>query len=455
MPRPQTAPLIVDGDAEGISAAADVGFLAGNPTVLYAATLAGQSGAMAQEAKSGATLVVTDTDRKRGFRWNSVAQNAGYTQTASEKPANDPTEEPIDSFLPQTPDSQTVTEFEGVKSSRRLRLRKRSAVPAGGPCFGSARRRHPDRLADLGLRRPGRPMVAGHARPSDQNRSCQPAAGDQRLANQMDHRSHPDFRRHQDHARRTRAASRSPSGTGQTVAFPTTTFTTLRVTIDGTNLNQAGNPASLPGVGFAEVRVPGVKMQELVSLPQDMLRSLGSSSTSDRLAIILTRLRVAPEPPRGDPETSISRIFWLPSARTFMLTGEAAIDPLIPDDAIDRLVGRPGSNGTGIVAYSSGRLPGDLRDGAEAAVDENPATMWSAGFGAEALVDPWIEVNLPSQTTVHHLDLQVVADGHHSVPTSVRVDGVQHAARQLVLRRERVQLRADHPSPHSRRTAPG
>ncbi len=47
--------------------------------------------------------------------------------------------------------------------------------------------------------------------------------------------------------------------------------------------------------------------------------------------------------------------------------------------------------------------------------------MWSTGFGASALVDPWIEVNLPSPVTVSHLDLQVVADGHHSVPTSVRV----------------------------------
>ena len=205
------------------------------------------------------------------------------------------------------------------------------------------------------------------------------------------------------------------------MTFPTTTFKTLRITIDGTNLNQAGNPASLPGVGFSEVRIPGVSMQEFVSLPQDMLRTLAGSSSANRLVIILTRLRVAPEPPRSDPETSMSRIFWLPSARTFTLTGEASINSMIPDDAIDRLVGRPGSDGTGIVAYSSGRLPGDLRDGAEAALDGNPATMWSPGFGANALVDPWIEVNLPGPVTVSHLDLKVVADGHHSVPTSVRV----------------------------------
>ncbi len=76
----------------------------------------------------------------------------------------------------------------------------------------------------------------------------------------------------------------------------------------------------------------------------------------------------------------MSRIFWLPTDPDIHPHRPAAIDPLIPDDAIDRLVGRPGANGTGIVAYSSGRLPGDLRDGAEAALDGNPATIWSTGL---------------------------------------------------------------------------
>ena len=69
---PVSAPLVVDGDAEGISDSADVGLLAGNPTVLYSAVLDSRSGQMTQAANSGATLVLTDTDRKRGFRWNSV-----------------------------------------------------------------------------------------------------------------------------------------------------------------------------------------------------------------------------------------------------------------------------------------------------------------------------------------------------------------------------------------------
>jgi hypothetical protein len=418
---PQAAPLIVDGDAEGISAAADVGLLAGNPTILYATTLDSRSGEIQQAAASGATLVVTDSDRKREFRWNSVARNAGLTETANGTEAADPTAEPIDSFLPQTTDSQTVTVFGGIES-----------VTASD--YGNDLQFLPEDRAAAAL--------DGDTQTAWQTSAFGDPVG-QWWQVQLDHPVTTDhinlvqvlsgslarwitnvtltFDGHRTIHATLDPSSRAASGQGQTLTFPTTTFKTLRITIDGTNLDQADNPASLPGVGFSEVRIPGVTLQEYVSLPEDMLRALGSSSSANRLVVILTRLRVAPEPPRSDPETSMSRIFWLPSARTFTLTGEASINALIPDDAIDRLVGRPGSDGTGIVAYSSGRLPGDLRDGAEAALDGNPATMWSPGFGASALVDPWIEVNLPGPVTVSHLDLKVVADGHHSVPTSLRV----------------------------------
>lgn len=418
---PQAAPLVLDGDAEGIDYAADAGLLSGNPTILYAGSLDSTRGSMSQVAKTGATLVLTDTNRKRGFRWNSVAQNAGYTETAAQPKSNDPTDEPIDLFPDAPSDAQAVTVFEGVKSvlasdygnDLQYLPEDRPSVALDGntqtawqtSAFANAdgqwwqvtldRPETTDRVNLLQVINGNPTRWITHATLSfDGGRDINVALG---------------------------PSSRSQSGAGQTITFPERTFTTLRITIDSTNLSQKENPASLPGVGFAEVRIPGVSMHEYVELPEDMLRAVGTSSIDNRLVIVLTRLRVAPEPPRSDPETSISRIFWLPTARTFMLTGEAAIDAAIPDDAIDRLVGRPGSNFTGIVAYSSGRLPGDLQDGAQAALDGNPSTMWSPGFGSQALVDPWIEVNLPNPITVDHLNLQIVADGHHSVPTEIMI----------------------------------
>jgi len=418
---PESAPLVVDGDAEGIANAADVGLLAGNPTVLYAGVLDAKSGQMAQVASSGATLVLTDTDRKREFRWNSVAQNAGFTETASETPPYDPTEEPIDQFLPQSGDTQTVTVFEGVKSviasdygnNLQFLPEDRAAVALDDDTQTawqtSAFANPVGQWWQVDL---DRPETTNHVNlvqvlNGSLTRWITSATltfnGDRKLKVVLN------------------PSSRSQSGAGQTITFPKTSFDSLRITIDSTSENEGDNPATLPSVGLSEVRIPGVTAHEFVALPEDMLQAAGSASLDDRLVIVLTRLRVAPEPPRQDPELSMSRIFSLPTSRTFTLTGSAAINTLIPDDAIDRLVGRPGANGTGIVAYSSGRLPGDLRDGAEAALDGNPATMWSTGFGTSSQEGQWIQVNLPSPITIDHMNLQVVADGHHSVPTSVRV----------------------------------
>jgi len=418
---PQAAPLVVDGDAEGISAAADIGLLAGNPTVLYAGTLDTEPGALAQAAKSGATLVLTDTNRKRGFRWNAVAQNAGYTETASQGPDPDLTDEPIDLFPSAGSDAQTVTEFKGIQS-----------VEASD--YGNDLQYLPEDRPSVALDGDTQTSWQTSAFTNPDGQWWQVTNDSPVTTNQVNlvqvltgslnrwitsvtlsfdggHDIHVVLN----------PSSRSQSGQGQTITFGTRTFKTLRITIDSTNLEQAGIAASLPGVGFSEVRIPGVNMGEFVSLPEDMLRAIGTTSANNRLVIIMTRLRVAPEPPRSDPEINMSRIFWLPTARTFTLTGEAAIDTLIPDDAIDRLVGRPGANFTGIVAYSSGRLPGDLKDGAEAALDGNKSTMWSPGFGTGADTDSWIEVNLPKPVTVDHLNLQIVADGLHSVPTELRV----------------------------------
>ncbi len=87
----------------------------------------------------------------------------------------------------------------------------------------------------------------------------------------------------------------------------------------------------------------------------------------------MTRQRTSQYPPRSDPETTISRQFTLPTARTFTLSGSASLSALIPDDEIDRLVGRAAAAATGVRdAYSSGRLPGDLQATASATRRRQP-----------------------------------------------------------------------------------
>ena len=50
------------------------------------------------------------------------------------------------------------------------------------------------------------------------------------------------------------------------------------------------------GVGFSEVRIPGVTVAETIQLPSDLLRALGSASLSHRLTLVLTRDRVVADP---------------------------------------------------------------------------------------------------------------------------------------------------------------
>jgi hypothetical protein len=67
------------------------------------------------------------------------------------------------------------------------------------------------------------------------------------------------------------------------------------------------------------------------------------------------------------------------------------------------------------------RLPGDVAATASAALDGDPATMWSPGLGTGNQQGAWIQVNRARSSVVDHLDLVVAADGHHSVPTELRI----------------------------------
>jgi arabinofuranan 3-O-arabinosyltransferase len=215
--------------------------------------------------------------------------------------------------------------------------------------------------------------------------------------------------------------SSSHATSGQTLTFPSRTFHTLRVTIDGTT-NDTAPPVSASAVGFSEVEIPGQQVHQVIQMPTQMLTSLGAASASDRLTVVMTRERTSQYPPRSDPETTISRQFTLPTARTFTLAGSASLSALIPDDEVDRLVGRAATpSGTLQDAYSSGRLPGDVQATASATIDGNSSTAWQPGLGGAAQVGSALTYDLTKAQTLSNLNMQVIADGRHSVPTSMTI----------------------------------
>jgi len=414
-------PLLVDGDGSGLVAAAGAGLLDGQATVLYSPSFAADPAGLQRTLSAGADLVVTDTNRKRAEQVGTVRDNFGYTEMAGETAlVPDVRDARSSPFPPQAgATSQSVALQQGVKS-----------VEASS--YGNIITYTPENRADQSM--DGNLHTAwtvgafdnpvgqywraalDHPVTTDQINVVQPLYGPR---NRWITRVTLRFDGARPVTETLGAASRTAAG--QTISFPSRTFSTLKITIDATNTGSLSSYGGQSGVGFAEVRVAGQQVHEVIRMPEDLLRAAGASSASHRLTLIMTRDRVAPVPPRTDPEVDIARAVTLPTTRTFSVSGTAAVSPLVPDDVIDALLGTtvPGV----AAAYSSGRLPGDIQDRASSTLDGNPATVWSPGLGPQA--GTWLEYNLAKPVTFDHLSMTVVTDGRHSVPTTVtvRADG--------------------------------
>ena len=151
-------------------------------------------------------------------------------------------------------------------------------------------------------------------------------------------------------------------------------------------------------------------------MPTDLLAAAGESSLNHPLTLVLERRRTDPaESVRDDEELAIARTWTQPTARTFTLGGAARLSSHVDDATIDSLLGVIGPTAT-----STRRLPGDVGARASAAIDGDPATAWTPAFdtaGNDALT-----YQLGRPITFNHLDLRVVADGRHSVPTHLRIE---------------------------------
>ncbi len=411
---PTTRPVVVDGDGEGLVDLAAAGILNGESTVLYSAA---QSGASLQRAlHNGADLVVTDSNRKRAERWGTVRDTTGYTETANEQPlVVDTNDYRLNPFPGAGTDTQTVTELGGVQS-----------VEATG--YGQNAYYTPDERPTNAL--DGDPntawRVAGENNPVGQELQIklnhpittahinlvQPLTGDT-------YRNLTQVKLLFDggHPVTVNLGPSSLVESGQTVPFSRRTFKTLTIVLEATNIGTRAGYSGINGVGFAEVRIPGVHLSQTVRLPTDLLQRTGTASLDHALVLEMTRLRYDPTARyRQDEELDLARTFTLPTARGFTLTGQARVDPNAPDSVLDSVLG---TTAPGVTYSASAHLAGDTAARASSAFDDNPATAWTTPFGAT--VGQWIQASLPAPITMDHVNLAVVADGKHSVPTQLQL----------------------------------
>lgn len=436
---PVARPLIVSGNGEGLVDVASTGLLDSKQIVFYSGSFAQDPKGLRARLDDDATLVVTDSNRRRGLRWTGARDTPGYTEQAGEKPlVKDLRDARLDLFPGATDSARTVAILNGVKS-----------VQASGygtpglsypPEFRASRVLDGDpktswQVGGLPKELPGNRLriVLDHPITTNQVNLLQPITGNRgRYITQVTMR----FDGGDPVTAQLLPASRDISGAGQTVHFPRRTFKTFTITIDDVHLplRPFADVSARPGhnarwntsdVGLAEIRLrddrPGatdVHVDEIIKMPTDLLTAAGKSSLRHPLVLTMARDgRVAP--PRTDPELDLTRQFALPTARDFGLGGAARLDVAAPDNVIDQLVGIPSAAAGGIDVTTTEHLPGDVRVRGSAALDGDLSTSWSTPFGD--ILDQSIRVTTPGPITFDHLDLNVVNDRYHSVPRTIEI----------------------------------
>jgi arabinofuranan 3-O-arabinosyltransferase len=420
---PAREALFVAGDGDGLVDAAGIGLVDPAQAIFYAASYAGDEAGFDRVYTPGAHLLVTDTNRQRARRWGTLREFTGYTEMAGETPLTyEPGDQRLELFPESTSDSKTVTVQRGGVTVR--------ATDYGNPVTYT-----PNDRAALAL--DGDPKTAWRVGAVDDPIGQrllidvdEPVTADRVTLTQpttlFRNRWITEARLHFDDGSNVDVAlgPESRDVPGQEVVFDARTFERLEIEITGTDIPPRPRYDGLSGVGFAEVDIPGVRVDELIRPPTDLLDRAGPSSLQHRLTFLFTRLRSNPsEPVRTDEEIDIARLLQVPTARAFAVSAQARLSAYVPDHVIDQLLGIPDATDDGVTATSSERLPGSLERRAHAAIDGDSTTHWSTPFTRQ--VGHHLDVELPSPITIDRLDLQVVADGRHSVPTRLLlvVDG--------------------------------
>lgn len=412
-------PVLVAGDGEGLVDAAAAGVINGTELIQYSASLRGHQPELRRALQDGAALVVTDTNRRRARRWGTIRENIGYTERAGERPlVVDPSDARLDVFPGAGDDTRTVAEQRGVKSvMATLYGNPVSYTPEDRPA--NAFDGDPETAWRVGafadVSNQKLVIDLGHNVTTDHVNLVQPITKTRdryvtRATLRFDGGSPVTV--DLDPSSRTAA--------GQTVTFPSRTFHKIEYEINDTNTGKRADYVGVSAVGLAELRIGGQRVDELIRMPDDLLRATGSDSLNHPLTLVMTRLRANPaEPVRQDEEVALARVFDLPTARAFGFSGTARISGITDDEVIDAVLGVPDAAHGGITARSSGRLPGNVDARAAEALDGDPSTYWSPGYNEQR--GQWLEYEFPQPVTFDHLDLSVVADGRHSVPTRLRI----------------------------------
>ncbi len=421
---PTTGSLLVWGDSSGLVNAAGAGMLSTKGAILYAATLDSHPGIVSPTRSTTPSLLITDTNRRQGSRWGTTRENSGATEAAGSTPLIvDPRDTRLDMFPGSSEAYQTVAEYGpdvanvratryGVDGAYSVGARPINAID-GDPrtkwTVGDSREVIGDRLV-VDYRHP---VTANHIDVTQLqgNRFITSLSVllDGRVATTV----------HLDDSSFVTPGQRIDLGGEHT-------FTSLELRIDDANVKHLVSFSGVSDVGFRDVIVPGVTASEWIRVPSAGLAQFGASTSP--ISYLFTRLRANPlEGYRQDPELHLARLFTTPRASGFRIRTTARVSGNASSQLIDALIGRPGTAQGYASVDGDLYLYGDLSARPSSANDGDLATAWVTPFGPQ--IGSGFTINNPRPTTIDHLQLSVIADGQHSVPTALTLtadDGSEH-----------------------------
>ncbi len=387
------APVVLEGDGEGVVDAAAAGLVDGKGILFYGASL--DQAELRRALHDDADLIVTDTARRRARRWDTLRDDVGLTERAGQhaigEDVNDFRYEITDNL---TDGDRTVVETKGAKVDATAYGDRSTYIPSERPALafdGDLRTAwrvaggdvpNGDRL-ELRLHTPVRTDGITLVQPLDADRVIT------KVRVRLDGGAPIDVA----------LGDASRTEAGQRVTFPARRV--QRIDVEPLEVS-AGPSAS---VGFAEVRLDGVArgtplVDEVVRVPSRLLRRAGPAAARRNLGFVFTRARTDPaQHGRTDEELALVRRFELPSSagaeRGFTLSGVARLDPNAPDATLDVA---SGTTTPGVEYRASGHRAGDARARASRAFDGSAATAWDAPFGEQ--VGQWVEADLAQPTSV-------------------------------------------------------
>lgn len=405
------APVVLIGDGDGVVDAAAAGLLDGRGLVLYADDL--DDAALSRVLADEAHLIVTDTNRRRIQTWfYAIGDTRGPTERAGET-LLEPTgyDARLDLFPERGDAARSVVRFHGADLSASItggaaRPEDRAIAAFDGDPMTSWRVGGADPTGQrLGVAF-HRPLELDHlvlTQPQDGPR-------DRSLSEVVVHIDGEPLVVGLD--------ERSLSPEGQRVDLPDAVEV-----VDGIEFEISGvtlppfDPAMANAVGFSSIEIPGLSVGESVVVPSTLVERVGARSSDRAVDVVLSRWRRDPaERGRTDPEGHLDRTVAVVGAREFGLAGTARVSPRASDETIDLLLG----DDPPIRARASSRLAGDLDARAAGAVDDDPATAWTAAFGAQE--GQWLALDLTDGHQPEQLDLAFRNDEWHSLPTVVDVE---------------------------------